>query len=78
MSDSYVDLRLNKIGRVYASPRADFLAALAADSDISDFAAERAAREAEALYRRARAFAPRAGTANVRAAVVDVLRRLGG
>lgn len=75
-----INMRLHDVERAFYDRKADFLVAVALDEVAAAKTEDRLMRDAEAIYRRARAFAPRpgTGTVSVRAVVVDVLRRLGG
>jgi hypothetical protein len=78
--DDRIDMRLHELHElVYYDRRADFLMSVALDEAVSAKTEQRLMCEADAIYRRARACAPRAtGDINVRANVIDVLRRMGG
>jgi hypothetical protein len=79
MDDDLINMRLHEVELTHYDPRANILAAIALDDNTPPKAAARLLREAEKIYKRARACAPRpTGTINVRASVIDVLRRIGG
>jgi hypothetical protein len=77
--DDMINMHLHELTPMFYDRRADLLAGIALDDDITAECGARFMREAQAIFQRARAHAPRAvQSINVRANVVDVLRRIGG
>jgi hypothetical protein len=76
MNDAMITMRLHEIDPCFYDPRADFLVAVALDDDTSAKAETRLLREAERIYNTARVVI-RAGKVNVRANVINVLRKVG-
>lgn len=78
MPDDLINMRLHEVELTHYDRRADVLASIAASDEVSAETSEKLMAEALAIYGRARAFAPRPGSVNVRGAVIEILRKMGG